>query len=114
MEQSLSSKVHPIRSLDRYQLQAEDTRIDLVREVPPFLSVLALGLCSEAGEVADLLLKSLKYGEPVDRMDMLGELGDVLWFVANIATEYDLSLEDIAQFNIEKLRERHRDALTVS
>jgi len=69
-----------------------------------------LGLTSEAGEVADKIKKALRdHGGEVDeerRQNIALELGDVLWYVAQIASEFKLSLEDIAAQNITKLFSR--------
>jgi NTP pyrophosphatase (non-canonical NTP hydrolase) len=69
-----------------------------------------LGLCGEAGEVAEKVKKVLRdaggvFGEPV-RDDLLLELGDVLWYVAQLATELNLSLDTIAEANLAKLASR--------
>ena len=70
-----------------------------------------LGLAGEAGELANKVKKIIRDHESVikeeHREDMKGELGDVLWYVAQTATEFGLSLEDVAQANIEKLASRH-------
>ena len=78
-----------------------------------------LGLSGEAGEVANKIKKILRdKGGAVDeemRKALEGELGDVLWYVSQIATELGLSLEEIAAGNIEKLYSRlERDALSGS
>src|SRR5262245_23759883 len=69
-----------------------------------------LGLCGEAGEVAEKIKKMIRDDEGVlsgERRDALSkELGDVLWYVAQIATEAGLDLDDIAGANIEKLLSR--------
>jgi NTP pyrophosphatase (non-canonical NTP hydrolase) len=69
-----------------------------------------LGLCGEAGEVADKVKKVLRDREgrfdEIVRDDLRLELGDVLWYVAQLATELDLRLEDIATANLEKLASR--------
>ena len=69
-----------------------------------------LGLCGEAGEVADKVKKVLRdHDGQFDtqvRDDLLLELGDVLWYVAQLATELDLSLEAIAEANLAKLASR--------
>lgn len=75
-----------------------------------------LGLAGEAGEVAEKVKKILRdSGGAADekkREEIEKELGDVLWYVAQIATEFNLPLEDIASKNIEKLRSRkERSAL---
>jgi len=69
-----------------------------------------LGLCGEAGEVADKVKKVLRdqggHFDAAVRDDLLLELGDVLWYVAQLATELDLSLEAIAEANLAKLASR--------
>lgn len=69
-----------------------------------------LGLTGEAGEVAEKVKKIFRdnNGEVNDEIKKTieKELGDVLWYVAQLATEFDLSLEDVAEKNIEKLWSR--------
>jgi NTP pyrophosphatase (non-canonical NTP hydrolase) len=78
----------------------------------------ALGLANEAGEVAGVVKKiirddanlnmSLTRSE-VARMNqekIKAELGDVLWYLAAVAKEYNLKLSDVAQYNMDKLRDR--------
>jgi NTP pyrophosphatase (non-canonical NTP hydrolase) len=69
-----------------------------------------LGLASEAGEVAGKIKKIFRDKQGIisdaDREALKSELGDVLWYVAQVATELDLSLDEIAGSNIEKLLDR--------
>lgn len=69
-----------------------------------------LGLAGEAGEVAEKIKKVIrdKGGQINDetREEIKKELGDVLWYVAQLATELGLSLDDIAEHNIKKLYDR--------
>jgi NTP pyrophosphatase (non-canonical NTP hydrolase) len=71
-----------------------------------------LGLAGEAGEVAEKVKKLLRDDDGVmsrERREALaGELGDVLWYVAQVATEACLDLEDIAQGNLDKLLSRQQ------
>lgn len=70
----------------------------------------ALGLAGEAGEVAEKVKKLVRDDEGVVSDDKLKEvkkeLGDVLWYVSQVATEFNLSLSEIAEANIVKLRDR--------
>ena len=72
----------------------------------------ALGLAGEAGEVADKLKKVIRDNggiltDPV-RDAVAKEIGDVLWYVAVLASEMDYNLNDIAQINIDKLASRQQ------
>ena len=70
----------------------------------------ALGLVNEAGEVAGKIKKIFrdKGGEinEATREALKAELGDVLWYVAQVATELNLSLDEVAKYNILKLYDR--------
>lgn len=71
-----------------------------------------LGLAGEAGEVAEKIKKVLRDGNGVvsdeKREEIKKELGDVLWYLANLSTELKISLDDVAQKNIEKLQSRQQ------
>jgi len=68
----------------------------------------ALGLTGEAGEIANKVKKVLRgdYDKDALRQMLAGEIGDVLWYTAMLATELDLNLEDIANGNLDKLASR--------
>jgi NTP pyrophosphatase (non-canonical NTP hydrolase) len=72
----------------------------------------ALGLAGEAGEVAEHVKKAIRDdgGTVSDerRAALAKELGDVLWYLAGLASELGLDLEEIAQGNLEKLLSRQR------
>jgi len=69
-----------------------------------------LGLTGEAGEVSEKIKKVLRDDNGVvddlKRQEIKKELGDVLWYLSQIATELDLSLDDVATFNVEKINSR--------
>ncbi len=77
-----------------------------------WLAYPALGLAGEAGEVAEHAKKAIRDedGTVSDerKAAMSKELGDVLWYVAQIATELELSLDEIAEQNLEKLLSRQQ------
>jgi NTP pyrophosphatase (non-canonical NTP hydrolase) len=70
----------------------------------------ALGLCGEAGEVAEKVKKIIRDDagvvSPDKRENIKKELGDVMWYVSAVATELQLNLQDIAKANIDKLFDR--------
>jgi NTP pyrophosphatase (non-canonical NTP hydrolase) len=77
-----------------------------------WLAYPALGLAGEAGEVAEHAKKAIRDdgGEvtPQRREAMAKELGDVLWYVAQLASELGLELDAIAQMNLDKLLSRQQ------
>ena len=66
-----------------------------------------MGLCGEAGEAIDIVKKWMAHGHELDRDHLAKELGDIAWYLAEAATALDLSLDDILQANIEKLKKRY-------
>ncbi len=75
-----------------------------------------LGLCGEAGEVAEKIKKMVRDDagvlSPERREALAKELGDVLWYVAQLATEAGLDLDAVAAGNLDKLMSRReRDVL---
>lgn len=71
------------------------------------LNYSVLGLNGEAGEVADALKKLNYHGHSVIKADLIEELGDVLWYVASIANDLDVSLAEVASGNLGKLWSRY-------
>ena len=71
------------------------------------LSNYAMGLSGEAGEVTDELKKVIYHGHDLNIDKLEKELGDVLHYVSGLATLLDLSLSDVAEKNIEKLKARY-------
>ena len=67
----------------------------------------ATKLHCEAGELAQPVIKHEYHGKPLDVEAMIDEAGDLLWYLASIAQDLGVTLEEIAQRNIDKLRARH-------
>ena len=74
------------------------------------LEYLALGLCSEAGEVAGKIKKVIRDDNSNltedKRFELASELGDVLWYVSQLALELNITLNVVAHENIAKLADR--------
>lgn len=67
---------------------------------------LGLGLSGETGEVCGILAKLKRDGGPLDRSNLVKELGDVLWFTAGIGKFFGITLAEVAQANFEKIESR--------
>ena len=68
-----------------------------------------MGLCGESGEVIDLLKKKMFQGHSLDKEKLILELGDIAWYLAEAATALDITLDEIFEKNIEKLKKRFPD-----
>ena len=66
-----------------------------------------LGLAGETGECADLVKKHCYQDARPIHDALLDELGDVLWYAAETAVALGVTLDEVAQHNIEKLRRRY-------
>jgi NTP pyrophosphatase (non-canonical NTP hydrolase) len=105
-------------TFDEYQTQALVTNLskdDPLKE----LMQQVLGLGDETGEVLAIFKKWIRDNEAdpkkLDKQSITKELGDILWYIAVVAHDLDISLDDIATVNIEKLRSRkNRGTLTGS
>jgi NTP pyrophosphatase (non-canonical NTP hydrolase) len=75
----------------------------------------ALGLSGEVGEVSEKFKKIIRDKEgqiaEVDKEEIEKELGDVLWYLSQIASELNLDLSELAQKNLEKLKKRQEKGL---
>ncbi|HEX5830965.1 MAG TPA: nucleoside triphosphate pyrophosphohydrolase family protein [Gemmatimonadaceae bacterium] len=97
--------------LNEYQALARRTLGDRTHDEQ--LANAALGLAGEAGEVADAMKKHLFHKHPLDRDEMVKELGDCLWYVAAMATALGIELDEIGARNIDKLRKRYPEGFSV-
>ena len=73
------------------------------------LAYAALGLNGEAGEVAEKIKKAWRDDSVVTeerKQEVKKELGDTLWYLAQVCTELGLSMSDVAESNIAKLADR--------
>lgn len=95
-------------TFDEYQKLA--MRTDIYKDKTDSLHYGVLGLASEAGEVASKLKKVLRDDggkiSPEKMADFESELGDVLWYIAKVASDLKLPLDSVANKNIKKLKSR--------
>jgi NTP pyrophosphatase (non-canonical NTP hydrolase) len=97
--------------LNDYQKDARATCLESARNLPYLIT----GLAAEAGEVAGKYAKYLRDDDSNDitayfhlEQQLVKELGDVLWFVAVAADKMGVTLEQVAQQNIDKLYSRQQ------
>lgn len=94
-------------TLNEYQ-EFTDTTRDL--EKTPEIIYTTFGLCGESGEVADKIKKAIRDADCIiagtRREGIAMELGDVLWYIAQLSRDLGYSLEEIAQMNMLKLNDR--------
>lgn len=67
----------------------------------------ACGLAEEAGEILAHVRKNRFQQKPIDRHEVVLELGDALWCLATVASSLGFSLGEVATRNVEKLGRRH-------
>jgi NTP pyrophosphatase (non-canonical NTP hydrolase) len=100
MEAFVNAKQLDTLTLNDYQEKAKLTAIYTDPIIYP-----TLGLCGEAGEVAEKIKKYLRDGVINDK-EVAKELGDVLWYLANLADDLGYELAEIADMNLKKLEDR--------
>ena len=95
-------------TFDEYQNKTQETAI--YPNVGTNFIYPTLGLCGEAGEVAEKIKKVIRDGNGTFTVEGLAELqkemGDVLWYVSQLASELRIPLGRIAEENIKKLQSR--------
>lgn len=96
-------------TLNEYQDLAQRTADITGADMQKKLLNGCMGMNGEAGECIDVLKKHMMQGHPLDVEKLIDECGDVLWYVAELATALGVTLEGIAQHNIAKLRKRYPD-----
>ncbi len=73
---------------------------------------MSLGLTTESAEIADVFKKKLAYNKEIDWVNIKEEVGDLMFYVANICNINGWDLRDILDTNIAKLKVRYPDKYT--
>lgn len=71
-----------------------------------------LGLETEVGEIQDAVKKHLIYGKNLDRVNLVEEVGDVLWYLSRLLTLLDSNFDEAMSKNLAKLKARYGDKFT--
>ena len=70
----------------------------------------ALGLCAESGEFTEVVKKIIFQGKPVNEENLFHlkrELGDIMWYVAQACMGLNVSLDEVIEMNVDKLKARY-------
>ena len=71
------------------------------------LTNLSLGLASETGQVVDLVKKYTFHGESLNKDQLTKQMGDVLWYLSQVAEWADIPFDEVAKQNIAKLNQKY-------
>lgn len=95
-------------TLQEYQKFCNKGVLEETRKREPVVGF-ALGLVGETGEVVDDIKKRIFHGRDIPLEHTKEELGDVMWYVANICNVYGFDLQDVIDMNVRKLSARYPD-----
>jgi NTP pyrophosphatase (non-canonical NTP hydrolase) len=95
--------------LNYYQTRSFGTAVYPNRTDKEAVEYTLFGMLGEAGEIANKYKKILRKGlalGPQEKAMLMDEAGDVLWYLAAFVRELGYSLEEVGQFNLDKLSAR--------
>lgn len=68
---------------------------------------MAVGVCGEAGELMDAIKKAVIYRKPLDRANVVEEIGDLMFYITGLLQGTDISMDECINNNIQKLSKRY-------
>jgi len=74
----------------------------------------SMGICTESGELMDVLKKSLAYNKHLDLPNLVEELGDLIWYIQLACNTIGVDLETVMRINADKLKARYGDSMKFS
>lgn len=92
--------------IEEYQKKAWRT-INKELKTDELLANMIVGIFGEGGEVSDLIKKSLYQGHKLDKSAIKEEVGDMLWYIANLCNLLGLNLKEVLKENHNKLKKRY-------
>lgn len=99
------------KDFDNYQEECKKTAV--YPNIGKNYTYPTIGLMGEAGEVANKVKKLIRDDESViteeKRSDISHEIGDMMWYIAQLSTELNLKLSDVVKENLEKLAKRKEE-----
>ena len=105
-------KVPAKNDLDVFQEEAlRSMRSDLPYEA--ICSNMCMGLAGETGETVDIFKKHIYQGKDLDINDVIEEIGDILWYIANLCNVNKITMKECMESNVEKLRKRYPNGFSI-
>ena len=95
--------------MDIAEYTKEVRRTCSIQNEKELLTLTALGIAGEAGEVVDIVKKVLYHAHELEISSLSKEVGDLLWYITLLCDTVGLTLDDVMQMNVEKLRKRYPD-----
>lgn len=95
---------------NRLHMLEREAAMDGIQLNMPLLLTSAMGLAAEAGEYAEIVKKITFQGKPYNqdnRIHMIKELGDCIWYITNACRALGVSLDEIIVENVKKLESRY-------
>ncbi|MBP3905770.1 MAG: nucleoside triphosphate pyrophosphohydrolase family protein [Peptostreptococcaceae bacterium] len=111
--------MHNVADVLRFESNTEifqrEARRSLRDDLPyeAMCSNMCMGLAGEIGEVIDIMKKHIYQGKELDITDVIEEVGDVLWYIANFCNVNNITMDECMESNIKKLRERFPNGFTI-
>ena len=98
--------------LDVFQEEAlRCMRSDLPYEA--ICSNMCMGLAGETGETVDIFKKHIYQGKDLDINDVIEEIGDILWYIANLCNVNRITMKECMESNVKKLRKRYPNGFSI-
>ena len=111
--------MHNVADVLRFESNTEifqrEARRSLRDDLPyeAMCSNMCMGLAGEIGEVIDIMKKHIYQGKELDITDVIEEVGDVLWYIANFCNVNNITMDECMESNIKKLRECFPNGFTI-
>jgi NTP pyrophosphatase (non-canonical NTP hydrolase) len=97
--------------IQTYQFKATRTLAEIDGNILDVLHMI-IGMQTEVAEIADVYKKHIAYKKPIDYVNIKEELGDAMWYIANLCNIHGWDLRDILATNIAKLEARYPEKFT--
>jgi NTP pyrophosphatase (non-canonical NTP hydrolase) len=98
-------------NINDYQLKAARTCTKIDGAIMDDLHMV-LGMQTEAAEIADVYKKHIAYKKELDLVNVKEEIGDLMWYIANMCNMHGWDLREILDTNIAKLEARYPEKFT--